>query len=99
MPLGWEATADDWDAAIDRADARHRRTRWVVQERIPIRREPFPGRRARRTASSCATCSSTSRPTCSAAAQVGYLTRLSSSGLANVTSGGGQVASFVVRAR
>ena len=31
--------------------------------------------------------------------QVGCLTRLSGSGLANVTSGGGQTASFVVRAR
>ena len=31
--------------------------------------------------------------------QVGCLTRLSGSGLANVTSGGGQAAAFVVRAR
>ena len=31
--------------------------------------------------------------------QVGCLTRLSGSGLANVTSGGGQAATFVVRAR
>ena len=31
--------------------------------------------------------------------QVGCLTRLSGSGLANVTSGGGQAATFMVRAR
>ena len=95
--LGWEATAADWDAAIDRAikDSAHA---WVVQERIPVRRERFP------------TIDTPHRvelrdmlvdfaPYLFRGRQFGYLTRLSSSGLANVTSGGGQVASFVVRAR
>jgi uncharacterized circularly permuted ATP-grasp superfamily protein len=95
--LGWEATADDWDAAIDRAvrDITHA---WVVQERIPIRRERFP------------VVESPHRvelrdmlvdfaPYLFRGRAFGYLTRLSSSGLANVTSGGGQVASFVIRQR
>jgi uncharacterized circularly permuted ATP-grasp superfamily protein len=95
--LGWEATADDWDAAIDRAirDTSHA---WVVQERIPIRRERFPvvdtphRVELRDMLVDFA-------PYLFRGRQYGYLTRLSSSGLANVTSGGGQVASFVVRAR
>jgi uncharacterized circularly permuted ATP-grasp superfamily protein len=95
--LGWEATADDWDAAIDRAvrDAGHA---WVVQERIPIRRERFPVVDAphrvelRDMLVDFAPYLFRGKP-------CGYLTRLSSSGLANVTSGGGQVASFVVRAK
>jgi uncharacterized circularly permuted ATP-grasp superfamily protein len=95
--LGWEATADDWDAAIDRAirDTAHA---WVVQERIPIRRERFPvvdtphRVELREMLVDFA-------PYLFRGRQYGYLTRLSSSGLANVTSGGGQVPSFVVRAR
>ena len=95
--LGWEATADDWDAAIDRAirDTAHA---WVVQERIPIRRERFPvvdtphRVELRDMLVDFA-------PYLFRGRQYGYLTRLSSSGLANVTSGGGQVPSFVVRAR
>ena len=51
--------------------------------------------RARRRSSS-ATCSSTSRRISSAARVAGFLTRLSATGLANVTSGGGQVPAFVV---
>src|SRR6185436_293246 len=46
VTLGWETRAGDWDAAIDKAvagsapaDTADRS--WVVQHRIPIRREPF----------------------------------------------------------
>jgi uncharacterized circularly permuted ATP-grasp superfamily protein len=95
--LGWEATADEWDTAIDRAvrDTTHA---WVVQERIPIRRERFPVVETphrvelRDMLVDFAPYLFRGRPQ-------GYLTRLSSSGLANVTSGGGQVASFVIRQR
>ena len=39
--LGWEATEADWDAALERA-LRDAPGTWVVQERIPVRREVFP---------------------------------------------------------
>ena len=54
-----------WDEAIDARASRERERGWVAQERIAVRREMFPvceGDRRRR----CATCSSTSRRTCSA---------------------------------
>lgn len=95
--LGWETTADEWDAAIDRA-IRETARAWVVQERIPIRRERFPvvdtphRVELRDMLVDFA-------PYLFRGKQYGYLTRLSTSGLANVTSGGGQVASFVVRQR
>ena len=39
--LGWEASAGEWDAGLQRALADPPGT-WVVQERIPVRREVFP---------------------------------------------------------
>jgi uncharacterized circularly permuted ATP-grasp superfamily protein len=95
--LGWEATADEWDAAIDRAvrDTAHA---WVVQERIPIRRERYPvvdtphRVELRDMLVDFA-------PYLFRGRAFGYLTRLSSSGLANVTSGGGQAPSFVITPR
>jgi uncharacterized circularly permuted ATP-grasp superfamily protein len=95
--LGWEATADDWDAAIDRAikDTSHA---WVVQERIPVRRERFPIVETPHRVE-LRDMLVDFAPYLFRGRQAGCLTRLSSSGLANVTSGGGQVASFVVSAR
>ena len=68
---------------------------WVVQERIPVRREVFPQFDSAGTV--------TMRdmlvdfaPYLFRGRMGGYLTRLSASGLANVTSGGGQVPAFVV---
>ena len=49
-----------------------------------------------RAGSRCATCWSTWRPYLFRGRMGGYLTRLSATGLANVTSGGGQVPAFVV---
>ncbi len=94
VTLGWEATESAWDEALGRAIA-ERDTAWVVQERIPIRREPFPavttphGVETRDMLVDFA-------PYLFRGRQIGYLTRLSSSGLANVTSGGGQTATFVI---
>jgi hypothetical protein len=92
VTLGWEATAGDWDAALDAA-LRDRPGRWVVQERVPVRREVFPmfdaeGRVEFRDMLVDLA------PFLFRGRMGGYLTRLSSTGLANVTSGGGQVPAF-----
>ena len=92
--LGWEATEAAWDDALQGA-LRDPQGSWIVQERIPVRARSFLSSTPR-GASRCATCSWISRRTCFAAAIGGYLTRLSATGLANVTSGGGQVPPFVV---
>jgi hypothetical protein len=97
--LGWETTEAEWDAAIARAVAERDRG-WVAQEKIKVRREVFP---------ICETGSDTGfvvrdmlvdfAPYLFRGRVAGFLTRLSSTGLANVTSGGGQVPAFVVSRR
>jgi hypothetical protein len=97
VTLGWETSESDWDAAIARALAERDRG-WVAQERITVRREEFPvcdgdaprGVRARDMLVDFA-------PYLFRGRLAGFLTRLSATGLANVTSGGGQVPAFVVR--
>ena len=46
VTLGWETSEHDWDQAIGRAISAVRPGEnsgcWIVQERIPIRREIFP---------------------------------------------------------
>ncbi len=93
VTLGWETSAREWDAAIARALAERDRG-WVAQQRIAVRRETFPV---------CGADGMTGRdmlvdfaPYLFRGRLGGYLTRLSASGLANVTSGGGQVPAFVV---
>ena len=93
VTLGWETSEGDWDAAIARALAERERG-WVAQRRIAVRRELFP------------VCDETGvaqrdmlvdfAPYIFRGRLAGYLTRLSSTGLANVTSGGGQVPAFVL---
>jgi hypothetical protein len=96
VTLGWETSEAEWDAAIARALAERDRG-WVAQEKIKVRREDFP------------ICESGSgfvvrdmlvdfAPYLFRGKLAGFLTRLSSTGLANVTSGGGQVPAFVVSA-
>jgi uncharacterized circularly permuted ATP-grasp superfamily protein len=94
VKLGWELPAAAWRAALDSALADSPGT-WVLQERIPVRREIFPQFDAAGQV--------TMRdmlvdfaPYLFGGRMSGYLTRLSATGLANVTSGGGQVPSFVV---
>ena len=96
VTLGWETTESEWDAAIARAIVERDRG-WVAQEKINVRREPFP---------ICETGGSVHvvmrdmlvdfAPYLFRGRLAGFLTRLSSTGLANVTSGGGQVPAFVV---
>jgi uncharacterized circularly permuted ATP-grasp superfamily protein len=96
VTLGWETNESDWDAAIARALAERDRG-WVAQERIAVRREGFPvcesgapgGARTRDMLVDFA-------PYIFRGRLAGFLTRLSATGLANVTSGGGQVPAFVV---
>jgi len=96
VTLGWETSTGAWDAAIDRA-LTDRAGSWIAQERIEVRRETFPV---------CTDDGIVERdmlvdfaPYLFRGKVAGYLTRLSSTGLANVTSGGGQVPSFVVNDR
>jgi uncharacterized circularly permuted ATP-grasp superfamily protein len=96
VTLGWETSETAWDAAIERALAEADRG-WVAQERIQIRREMFPV---------CGDGGIVDRdmlvdfaPYIFRGRIAGFLTRLSATGLANVTSGGGQVPAFVAHGR
>jgi hypothetical protein len=92
--LGWETSESAWTAALD-AGLADPPGSWVIQERIPVRRELFPyfddeGRMTMREMLVDLA------PYLFRGRMSGYLTRLSATGLANVTSGGGQVPAFVV---
>ena len=97
VTLGWETSESDWDAVIEKAIATTEGC-WIVQERIPIRREVFPW------------VESSGRvdyrdmlvdfaPYLFCGKVCGFLTRLSATGLANVTSGGGQIPAFRLHPR
>jgi uncharacterized circularly permuted ATP-grasp superfamily protein len=95
VQLGWEVTEGEWENALEAALAERERS-WILQERIAVLREPFPV---------CGSDGVTERdmlvdlaPYLFRGKLSGYLTRLSAGGLANVTSGGGQAASFVIEA-
>jgi uncharacterized circularly permuted ATP-grasp superfamily protein len=92
VTLGWETSESAWDAAIARAAAEP--GGWVAQERIEVRREDFPvcvdGRIEMRNMLV------DFAPYIFRGRLAGFLTRLSATGLANVTSGGGQVPAFLV---
>src|SRR4029453_14044741 len=96
VTLGWGGAGKAWDQTLSKALSGH--AAWVVQEKIQVRRELFPrfapgeGARIADMLVDCA-------PYLFRGKLAGFLTRLSASGLANVTSGGGQVPSFVVRTR
>jgi uncharacterized circularly permuted ATP-grasp superfamily protein len=92
--LGWEMTEGEWDTAIESALDDPYGT-WIVQERIPVRREVFPqfDGSGRITMNDMLV---DLAPYVFRGRMGGYLTRLSATGLANVTSGGGQVPAFVV---
>jgi len=96
VTLGWETDAGAWDAALEHALAVSAVRPWVVQERIAVRREPFPAFGPGRGAA-IGDMLVDSAPYLFRGRFAGFLTRLSATGLANVTSGGGQVPAFVVR--
>src|SRR5467141_4694411 len=102
VTLGWETNEHDWDEAIARAISATKpgeaSCAWIVQERIPIRREVFPYITPDRNVESRDMLVDLA-PYLFRGKLCGFLTRLSATGLANVTSGGGQVPALRVTAR
>ena len=97
VTLGWETDEQAWDAAIEQALSTKNGV-WIIQERIPVRREVFPyipqlGKVEFRDMLV------DFAPYLFRGKLCGFLTRLSATGLANVTSGGGQVPAFLVSPR
>lgn len=90
--LGFESSASEWDAAIDHA----LESPYVVQRKVEIGRQSFPliapGLPSRDLVVDL-------DPYLFFGEVEGFLTRLSGSSLANVTSGGGQVPAFVVEGK
>jgi len=97
VTLGWETSESDWDAVIEKAIATTEGC-WIVQERIPIRREVFPwvGSSGQVDYRDMLV---DFAPYLFRGRVCGFLTRLSATGLANVTSGGGQIPAFHVYPR
>jgi hypothetical protein len=102
VTLGWEKSESEWDTAIQAAISspgpENNGACWIVQERIPIRREVFPYI-TESGAVEFRDMLVDFAPYLFRGKLVGYLTRLSATGLANVTSGGGQVPAFRVSPR
>jgi uncharacterized circularly permuted ATP-grasp superfamily protein len=96
--LGWETDEAAWDAAIQQALADRPGT-WVTQRRITVRREVFPIVLEGPFRVEFRDMLVDFAPYLFRGRLAGFLTRLSSSGLANVTSGGGQVPTFVVESK
>ena len=94
VTLGWETPEADWIARLEAALDDPYGT-WVVQERIPVRRELFPQFNNLGQVSMNDMLVDLA-PYLFRGRMGGYLARLSGSGLANVTSGGGQVPAFVL---
>jgi hypothetical protein len=92
--LGWEMSVADWDEALQKAVTDAGKV-WIVQERIPVRREDFPTFTLKDGVAVKEMLVDFS-PYFFRGKLCGFLTRLSATGLANVTSGGGQVPAFVV---
>ncbi len=99
VTLGWETSESAWDAAIESAISGSGQEAggncWIVQERIQIRREVFPYISAGGNVEFRDMLVDFA-PYLFRGKLSGYLTRLSATGLANVTSGGGQVPAFRV---
>jgi hypothetical protein len=97
VKLGWESSEADWDTTIEKAVAVSQGC-WIVQERIPVRREVFPWIQPNGEVEFRDMLVDFA-PYLFRGKLCGFLTRLSATGLANVTSGGGQIPSFRVHAR
>lgn len=96
VTLGWETTEAAWDARLAEALSAPAGS-WIVQEKIAVRREVFPYFQAGAPAAFKDMLVDMA-PYLFRGKLAGFLTRLSASGLANVTSGGGQVPAFRVKA-
>jgi hypothetical protein len=93
--LGWESSESAWDGVLQEALAAAPGT-WIVQDKIRVRREVFPWFQGGGDAVMTDMLVDMA-PYIFRGKVAGFLTRLSATGLANVTSGGGQVPSFRVR--
>jgi hypothetical protein len=99
VTLGWEVDKKHWERAMEQAlpggKLEQEHGSWIVQERIPLRRELFPfiGKAHKVELRDMLV---DFAPYLFQGKVAGYLTRLSSTSLANVTSGGGQIPSFRV---
>jgi len=97
--IGWEMSDTDWARALDDA----LRASYVVQEKVELLRQEFPvvtpGEGAGRGRLDFRDLVVDLDPYVFDGEVFGFLTRLSSTSLANVTSGGGQVPSFLVEPR
>ena len=99
VTLGWETEESTWDLAIQNAlKNTGAEACWIVQERIPVRRERFPQIGSGGKISFQETLVDFA-PYLYRGKMAGFLTRLSATGLANVTSGGGQIPAFRVSPR
>ena len=88
--IGWEMTESQWDAALAEALA----SSYVVQAKVDLQRETFPEIGAGGLAFKDLVVDLD--PFVFNGEVEGFLTRLSGTSLANVTSGGGQVPAFLV---
>jgi hypothetical protein len=99
VTLGWETSDSAWEnaiqAAISSPSPENNGACRIVQERIPIRREVFPYITATGDVEFRDMLVDFA-PYLFRGKLAGYLTRLSATGLANVTSGGGQIPAFRV---
>ena len=96
VTLGWEVDAKDWERAIENAlPGGKAGATWIVQERIAMRRGMFPhiGKAHKVEYRDMLV---DFAPYLFRGKLAGYLTRLSATSLANVTSGGGQIPAFRV---
>lgn len=102
VTLGWETDEKQWDQVLERALPGGKNEAntgaWIVQERIPIRREVFPYIVAEGKVEFRDMLVDFA-PYLFRGKMAGFLIRLSATGLANVTSGGGQIPAFRVTPR
>ncbi len=102
VTLGWETDAKQWERAIEQALPGGEKAKahgcWIVQERIPVSRDVFPHIGAGNKVDFQDMLVDFA-PYLFRGKLAGFLTRLSATGLANVTSGGGQIPSFRVEAK
>jgi hypothetical protein len=90
--IGWECSEAQWDAALQTA----LQSPYVVQEKVTLLRQSFPELGPELRFKDLVV---DLDPFVFDGEVEGFLTRLSATSLANVTSGGGQVPSFLVRER
>jgi hypothetical protein len=95
VTLGWETEAKQWDLALEAALPGEGGGCWIVQEKIARRRGEFPyiGANGKVEYKDMLV---DFAPYLFRGKVAGFLTRLSGSSLANVTSGGGQIPAFRV---